>query len=87
MASIRQMPRGTWQAIVRRNGHRPQFRTFETKQDAKQWARLIEFEIDRAVFVDRGPSERVPSPDISPRLAYSGLGGEQTVSRMRGGAR
>jgi len=58
MASIRQMPRGTWQAIVRRNGHRPQFRTFEIKQDAKQWARLIESEIDRAVFVDRGPSER-----------------------------
>ena len=55
MASIRQMPRGTWQAIVRRNGHRPQFRTFEIKQDAKQWARLIESEIDRAVSLDRGP--------------------------------
>ena len=34
----------------------------------KQWARLIEPEIDRAVFVDRGPSERVPEP-----LRYSVL--------------
>jgi hypothetical protein len=67
MASIRQMPRGTWQAIVRRNGHRPQFRTFETKQDAKQWARLIESEIDRAVFVDRGPSERATMKELIDR--------------------
>ena len=67
MASIRQMPRGTWQAIVRRNGHRPQIRTFDTKQDAKQWARLIESEIDRAVFVDRGPSERVTVQELVDR--------------------
>jgi len=68
MALIRQMPRGRWQAIVRRKGHRPQIQTFDAQQDAKQWARQIETEIDRAVFVDRGPSERVPEP-----LRYSVL--------------
>jgi len=61
MASIRRTPCGTWRAIVRRTGYRPHFRTFGTHQDAKHWARLIESEVDRAVFVDRGPSERVRS--------------------------
>ena len=58
MASIRRMPRGTWQAVVRRKGYRPQFHTFDTQHDAKQWARKIESEIDHAVFVARGPRER-----------------------------
>ena len=67
MASIRQMPRGRWQAIVRRKGHRPQIQTFDAQQDAKQWARLIESEIDRAIFVDRGPSERVTVQELVDR--------------------
>jgi len=33
-------------AIVLRTGYRPQFRTLDTRQDAKQWARLIKSEID-----------------------------------------
>ena len=39
MASLRRMPSGTWQAIVRRKGYSPQFHTFETRQDAHRWAR------------------------------------------------
>jgi len=58
MASIRQMPCGSWQTVVRRKGYPPQFRTFETQQDAKQWARQIEHEIDRNVFVDRNETDR-----------------------------
>ena len=67
MASIRQTPYNTWQAIVRRKGHRPQIQSFDAKQDAKQWARLIEAEIDRAVFVDRGPSERLTLTELLDR--------------------
>lgn len=59
MAPIRRMPRGTWQAVVRRKGYSPQFRTFQTQQDAHKWARQIETEIDRTVFMDRAPSERM----------------------------
>lgn len=58
MASYRQMPNGNRQAIIRRKGNRPQFNTFQTRNDAKQWARQIESEIDREMFPDRSESER-----------------------------
>ena len=67
MASIRQMPRGRWQqlfvakVIVLKSRHSTPSRML------KQWARLIEPEIDRAVFVDRGPSERVTIQELADR--------------------
>jgi len=46
-----------WQAKIRRKGYPPQSRTFETKADAEVWARDIEREMDRGIFVDRGEAE------------------------------
>src|SRR5687767_14505754 len=82
MASIRQMPRGSWQAIVRRTGYRPQFRTFQTRQDAKQWARQIESEIDGAVFVDRGPSERVTIQELIDRYTREVIPNKKSASTL-----
>ena len=59
MGSLRKFPNGRWQSIVRRRGYRPQLKTFPTRSDAERWTRQIDSEIDRAVLVDRGPSERV----------------------------
>jgi integrase len=82
MASIRRMPQGRWQAIVRRKGYRPQFRTFPSQPDAKQWARQVESEIDRAVFVDRGPSERVTLGELIDRYIGEVLPGKKSRASL-----
>lgn len=38
---------GKWRAQVRRKGHKPRTRTFDTKREAEQWARGIEAAIDQ----------------------------------------
>ena len=49
---------GNWQAQVRRRGIKPVTKTFKTKLEASRWARLLESEIDRGVFLDRSEAER-----------------------------
>ena len=46
-----------WQAHVRRRGYPAQVKTFDAKADAEVWARRIEEEIDRGVFVSRTEAE------------------------------
>ena len=58
MAYVRELESGKWQAVVRRSGNKPVSKSFNTKTLAGQWARMIESEIDRGVFVDRTESER-----------------------------
>ncbi|MCP5152509.1 MAG: tyrosine-type recombinase/integrase [Chromatiales bacterium] len=53
MASITKTRHNTWKAIVRRRGWPVSIRTFRTKRDAADWARRIEDEMTRAVYVDR----------------------------------
>ncbi|MDF5832823.1 tyrosine-type recombinase/integrase [Pseudomonas syringae] len=43
---------------IRRKGYPAQRKTFETKSDAQVWARMIESEIDRGIFVSRVEAER-----------------------------
>ena len=57
MASIKKRGIGQWQARVRRKGWEPQVCTFNTKGDAEAWAREIENEMDRGVFVSRKEAE------------------------------
>ena len=47
-----------WRAEVRRRGCKPAYRTFDTKQQAQQWARRIESEMDSGLYFDRSESER-----------------------------
>ena len=44
---------GSWRAIVKRKGFDRITRTFDTKASAEAWARQIEAEMDRGVFVSR----------------------------------
>ena len=57
MASINKRGPYQWQAKIRRKGYQTQSRTFETEEDAKKWARMIESEMDRGVFVCQAEAE------------------------------
>lgn len=67
MANIRQLSSGTWQAQVRRRGLKAAVKSFKTKIEAGRWARLLESEIDRGVFVDRSESERTTLAELIDR--------------------
>ena len=61
MATFRKRPgpggRTAWQAQIIRRGHPRQYKTFDTKAEAEAWARQIEGEMDRGVFVSRAEAE------------------------------
>jgi len=58
MATIREKGDSQWHVQIRRKGFPNQTKTFETNSDALKWARLIESEMDRGVFVSRAEAER-----------------------------
>lgn len=47
-----------WRVQIRRKGYPVVCRTFEKKADAEKWAREIEGEMDRGIFVSRTESEQ-----------------------------
>lgn len=69
MASITKRGPYQFQAQIRRKGYPLQNKTFETKKDAEQWARVVESEMDRGVFVDRSELERTTLKELLERYA------------------
>lgn len=65
MASIKERESGYWQAKVRRKGWPAQSKTFPTKTAAEAWARGIEAEMDRGMFVSRAAAERTTVQDLA----------------------
>ena len=61
MATLRKRPgpggRAAWQAQIIRRGYGRHYKTFDTKAEAEAWARQIEGEKDRGVFVSRVEAE------------------------------
>ncbi len=57
MAAIRKRGQRQWEVRIRRKGHPVQCRTFDTKETAERWAREVESEMDKGVFVDRSEAE------------------------------
>ncbi len=47
-----------WEVSINKKGFPRQSRTFATKADAEKWARQIEAEMDRGIFVSRKESEK-----------------------------
>lgn len=72
MASIRSR-NGKWQARVRRHGHPPIEKSFHTRTDAEKWARGVESEIDRGLYIDRTEAERILFTGILDRYAIEVL--------------
>jgi len=57
MATIRK--RGNrWQAVVRRGGQRPTYKSFRTKQEAQQWATAVEDAINKDEYLPSPESKR-----------------------------
>ncbi len=57
MASIRKRGDLQWEARIRRKGYPITCKTFNTKADAEKWARDVEGEMDRGIFVSRVEAE------------------------------
>jgi integrase len=76
-----------WQAKIRRKGYPPQSRTFEIKADAVAWARDIEREMDRGVFVSRTEAESTTLHEALERylreVTPRKKGAEAEASRIR----
>jgi integrase len=47
-----------WRAEIRRKGHKPTYRTFDSQAEAQRWARRIETEIDSGSYVDNSAAEK-----------------------------
>lgn len=58
MATIRKRGSYQWEVQIRRRGYPRQNKTFETRVEADAWARMIESEMSRGVWVSRGEAER-----------------------------
>lgn len=67
MATIRKRGELQWQARVRRKGYPDQVKTLETRAEAEAWARKVESEIDRGVFVNRAEAEATSLHDLLAR--------------------
>ncbi|MBI5921769.1 MAG: site-specific integrase [Betaproteobacteria bacterium] len=67
MASIRKRGDYSWEAQIRRLGFPTQTKTFIYRADAEEWARGVESEMDRGVFMHRSESEKVTIGDLIDR--------------------
>jgi integrase len=63
VATISKTKSGTWKAIIRKKGWPTTIKTFRTKRDATDWARRVEDEMVRGVYVDRAQAERLTLRD------------------------
>ncbi len=64
MATIREKAPYQWAVQIRRKGWPNQSATFRTKKDAQAWARQVESEMDRGVFVDQSASRKTTLGDL-----------------------
>lgn len=67
MATISITPSGTFKASVRRVGLPASIKTFKTKLDAEKWARFVESEMDRGIFVNRSEADTVTVGELIDR--------------------
>ncbi|QJC24403.1 tyrosine-type recombinase/integrase [Ralstonia solanacearum] len=86
MASIRH--RGNkWQARITRKGFPLEVKSFKTRQEAEQWARSVETDMDRGSFVSRSQAEANTLEDIIDRyitdVCPTQRGGADAVIRLR----
>jgi len=67
VASFRKRGAYQWQAQVRKKGQPLQTKTFETRALAAQWARSIEVEMDKGVFISRAEAESTTLKELLER--------------------
>lgn len=67
MATILKTQYGTYQAQVRRKGHKPNIKTFNEHKDAVKWARAIESKMDSGLFQDHTEALQTTLADLLDR--------------------
>lgn len=67
MATIREKGKHQWHVQIRRSGYPVQTKTLNTKAEAEVWARQIENEMDRGIFVSRAEAESTTLDDALDR--------------------
>lgn len=67
MASIRKRGPYQWEVRIRRKGMPVTCKTFDTKFEAEKWAREIESEMDRGIYVSRSEAENTTLYDALER--------------------
>lgn len=65
MARIRQRGDSSYQAEVRKKGHAPVTKTFTYREDAVKWAKRIEVEIERGLYIPRKEAESTTFADLA----------------------
>ena len=63
MASIRKRGK-RWQVRITRKGYPPEVKSFDTRSEADLWARGVESEMDKGVYVSRSPAENITFNEI-----------------------
>ena len=69
MAAITKRGEYSWRVQVRRKGMPPLYKTFNYKDDAEKWARQMEAQLDRGLFLDRKEAERTTFEELAQRFA------------------
>ena len=69
MPSITKRGPYQYQARIRRKGYPTVTKTFESKSDAATWAREMESEMDRGIFISRAESEKTTLKEAFERYA------------------
>ena len=87
MATINSRGAYQYQPIVRRKGYPTQTKTFEKKQDAKDWASTVESTMRHAIFVDRTEAEMTTLGELLERYKREATPGKRgkgpEMSRMK----
>lgn len=78
MATIRKKGEYQWHVQIRRKGYDAQTKTFNTRVEAEAWARNVENEMDRGVFVSRAEAESTTLYEALDRY-------EREVSKLKKG--
>jgi integrase len=61
---------GNHRAVIRRKGYPTLKKTFKRKVDAEKWARSVENEMDRGVFISRKEAENTTLSELLDRYAH-----------------
>ena len=81
MAYFKQLKSKNWQVQIRRHGVKPETKTFPTRDEAKIWARLIESEIDRGIYVSRYEAEHITFAELINRYQEEVTPNKKSASR------
>jgi len=67
MATFTKLKSGNWKVEIRRKGWPNTYKTFRLKRDAEDWARTIEDDMVRGIYVPKGKAEKLSIADAFDR--------------------